>query len=345
MFRLELVRTASRRRAGFSLAGACLLTNLLLIYCAGCSIATAVEVERTPTSTASLTTEPTEHASGWMATSVAASVEATVRSEREPAVTPTPVEDEEDSLVGDGDWMNLPVLPEFSARARSIYRDGIERGNNPQAFSRIGDGEVATHWFLSGFVRDAGSYTLGPFPELQATIEFFASSIARDGQAARAGFNTTRILDPAFADRFVCERGESPLECELRINRPSIAILSLGTNQVWAPEIFTADLRIIIEKLIDAGVLPILSTKGDNLEGDHRINQRIADLAFEYQLPLWNFWRAIQPLPGHGLQPDGEHLTWAPNDFSDAEALSHAWPVRNLSALQLLQSVMEGMVP
>jgi hypothetical protein len=247
--------------------------------------------------------------------------------------------------VSDGGWMDLPILPEFSTRAESIYRHGIELGNAPQAFSRIGDGEIATHWFLTDFIRGIESYDLGTYDELETAIRFFKASIARDGQAARAGFNTARILDPAFADRSVCQREESPLECELRLNQPSFALISLGTNQAWSPEEFESGLRQIIEILLDHSVLPILSTKGDNLEGDQRINAIIADLAQEYELPLWNFWRAIQPLPDHGLQPDREHLTWGPNDFSDPEAMGRAWPVRNLTGLQMLQLVEELLVP
>jgi hypothetical protein len=249
------------------------------------------------------------------------------------------------STAAGTEWELLPVLPEFSPRARAVYSAGLTLGNDPHAFSRIGDGEIATHWFLTGFIRSPDSHDLGPFDELDETITFFAASIARESQAARAGFNTSRILDPAFADRAVCRYEESPLDCELRLNQPSFALISLGTNQVWQQEAFEAGLRRIIDILLDHSVLPILSTKGDNLEGDQRINAIVAGLAQEYGLPLWNFWRAIQPLPDHGLQPDREHLTWGPNDFSDPEALSHAWPVRNLSGLQLLHAVMIELVP
>ncbi len=75
--------------------------------------------------------------------------------------------------------------------------------------------------------------------------------------------------------------------------------------------------------------MPILATKADNLEGDQAINATIARLAYEYDLPLWNFWLAVQPLPDHGLQPDGSHLTWAGPYFDD--------PVRMRVGLALAQ--------
>ncbi|MBN2556392.1 MAG: hypothetical protein JXA97_10680 [Anaerolineales bacterium] len=235
------------------------------------------------------------------------------------------------------DWRSLPVVPELSSTALAIYARGQELGYRANAFSKIGDGEIATTWFLPL------TCNLGRHEELAAVYAYFSGSFARASAAAQAGFNTDRILDPAFADATVCESGESPLACEVRIHRPAFALISLGTNQVWQPDAFEEGLERIIIALIDAGVVPVLSTKGDNLEGDGSINAIIADLAGTYDLPLWNFWAGIQGLPGDGLQPDGEHLTWAHCDFGDAGAMLYAWPVRNLTALQVLQALMQAV--
>jgi len=161
--------------------------------------------------------------------------------------------------------------------------------------------------------------------------------------AAKRGFNANRILDPALRKTALCKSDESPLICELRLHQPSFAILSLGTNQVWQPDEFEKGMRQILNILLSKNVVPILSTKGDNLEGDHRINRMIACLAQEYDVPLWNFWSAIQPLPNHGLQPDFEHLTYGITDFGDAHAMQSAWTVRNLTALQALDAVWRGV--
>jgi hypothetical protein len=239
-----------------------------------------------------------------------------------------------------GSWKTWPILPTLSPTAYGIYEQGLAQGNNPFSFSKVGDGEVASSWFLSVFDSDPSYYNLGPYPELEKIIAHFRGSFRRESLAARAGFNTTRILNPLFAMNDICDIEESPLECELRHHRPSFAIISLGTNQVWEPEIFEVELRQIMEICIERGVVPILSTKGDNLEGDHRINAIIATIAETYDVPLWNFWLAIQSLPDQGLQPDREHLTWAENDFADPEAMDHAWPIRNLTALQMLQAMI-----
>jgi hypothetical protein len=86
-------------------------------------------------------------------------------------------------------------------------------------------------------------------------------------------------------------------------------------------------------------VIPILATKADNQEKDHSINSTITRLALEYELPLWNFWRAVDPLPGHGLQDDLVHLTWGGNFFDEPAALTQAWPIRNITALQTLDAI------
>jgi hypothetical protein len=47
------------------------------------------------------------------------------------------------------------------------------------------------------------------------------------------------------------------------------------------------------------------------------VNAAIVRIADEFGVPLWNFWLAVQPLPNHGLQEDGFHLTFARNLFDD----------------------------
>lgn len=243
------------------------------------------------------------------------------------------------------DWQSWSIIPRVSETVREIYQRGHGDGNNPQAFSKIGDGEISTAWFLTTFDLGEEYYDIGSYQDLQPVIDQLRGSFARIGMAARRGFNTHKILDPAMSDPVLCESGESPLTCELRLHRPAFALLSFGTNQVWEPEEFEVGMRQILEILLSQNVVPILSTKGDNLEGDHRINRTIACLAQEYDLPLWNFWSAIQPLPDHGLQPDLEHLTYSGKmDFDDADAMQSAWTVRNLTALQALSAVWRGVI-
>ncbi len=102
---------------------------------------------------------------------------------------------------------------------------------------------------------------------------------------------------------------------------------------------FEDNMRQILDILIEDGIVPILYTKASNLEGDWTINAITGRLAYEYDVPLWNFWRAVQPLPGHGLRADGMHVTWGYNYFDDPVAMRNGWPWRNLTALQALEAV------
>jgi len=114
-------------------------------------------------------------------------------------------------------------------------------------------------------------------------------------------------------------------------------------SQVEQPETFEPELRQIVEHLLEKGVIPILSTKADDLEGDNRINRIIVDVAADYHTPLWNFWQAVQPLPNHGLQDDMQHLTFAGPDFGNDSVMLAAWPWRNLTALQALDAVWRSV--
>jgi len=242
-----------------------------------------------------------------------------------------------------GEWMELPIVPTVSSTARRIYQQGLRRGNDPHAFSKVGDCQNVSSLFL-GVFDDPSAYSLRSQDlALRATIDWYTGSFGRESLAVRGGFNAASILSPVWADSDACEKNENPLECELRIHKPSIVIINLETWWEKSTDSYELYLRTIIETTISYGVVPILSTKADNLEGDHSINATIANLAVEYDIPLWNFWRAVQSLPAGGLQDDGFHLTYAQNFFDDPDRMKTAWPWRNLTALQTLDSVRRGL--
>ncbi len=96
-----------------------------------------------------------------------------------------------------------------------------------------------------------------------------------------------------------CERNESPLDCELRVHKPVIAFVHVGTHWEARNEAY---LTQVIEKLLANNTIPIMVTKADNREFDERINETIVRLAEAYDLPVWNFWASVQDLPNHGLR-------------------------------------------
>jgi hypothetical protein len=240
-------------------------------------------------------------------------------------------------------WEEWPVLPEAGDTARSIYRRGLELGNNPAAFSKVGDCGSSPSWFLGVFDQGSGFYRLGDFGYLEQVVGAFPGSFERTSVAARSGFNASSVFSPLWSDPKVCEAGEGPLACEYRLHRPSIAFIMLGTNDRWHAEDFEDRLSEIVEYTIGLGIVPILSTKPDNLEGDGSLNAAIVRVAEAYDVPLWNEWRAVQPLPNHGLQEDAAHLTWEPNWFDNPVVMRSGWPVRNLTALQALDVVWRAV--
>lgn len=237
------------------------------------------------------------------------------------------------------DWKGLPVLPDISPRAIEIYERGLSLGNNPNVFAKVGDCGSSISWFLGPFDEGRENYNLGDHTYLQLLIDNFAGSFGRNSVAARNGFTASSVFAPIWSDQTQCWPGEGPLACEYRVSKPSFAFIILGTNDRWHMGTFEDDMRQIIEYSIEGGVVPILGTKADNFEEDESINRTISRLALEYEVPLWNFWLAVQSLPYHGLEKDGVHLTWGPVRFDDPENLQMAWPVRNLTAMQALELV------
>ncbi len=255
------------------------------------------------------------------------------------------------ATLSPNDWMSLPIIPTISQTARLIYQRGLELGNDPHAFSKIGDCQSISTYFLSYFDLP-GFYNLGDYSSLQQTIDWYAGSFSRDSLAVKGGFNAAAVLSPLRADPKQCNSNESPIACEFRLHHPSMAIISL--EEWWAghTENYEAYMRQIIEYSIEQGVVPIIATKADNLEGNNLINQTIANLALEYDIPLWNFWSAVQPLPNHGLiavnssgEVDMFHLTHSEGYylFNDPTATQSGWSVRNLTALQALDAVRHGL--
>jgi hypothetical protein len=245
----------------------------------------------------------------------------------------------------EGAWKDMPVVPAgVSDRARAIYEYGLSLGNDPTRFSIIGDCQNVSSYFLSTFDKP-GDYSLGEeYAYLQPTIEYYQGSFSRVSLAVKGGFNAAAVISPLRADPKSCKSGESPLDCELRAWRPSIVIVSMETWWSEKPaEEYDKYMRRVLDRIIETGALPIIATKADNLEGDHAINATIAQIAYEYEIPLWNFWAAVQPLPSHGLSGDGFHLTFARNFFDDRVRMKSAWPWRNLTALQTLDAVHNAL--
>lgn len=310
-----------------------ILTLLLMLFITACTSQTALPATQTtaPSLETAAAAEPPDETNP-------AQTETAAPTLVSPSTTP-------DLRLDPEDWQNWPIIPTVSARARAAYEAGLEKGTEPDRFSKVGDCQNITTYFLAAF-DDPTFYILGPeYDYLQETIDHFSGSWSRESAAVAGGMNVASVLSPFWADKAICDSNESPLACELRLNRPSLVLISM--EESWGSnnkvENYEKYMRQVIETVIEFGALPILATKADNIEGDYAINAANARLAYEYDLPLWNFWRAVQPLPDHGLDEGGFHLTLSrlaiPNDFTDANNMERGWPNRNLTALQVIDAV------
>jgi len=242
-------------------------------------------------------------------------------------------------------WMQMPAVPTgVSDSMRDVYQLGLELGNDPTRFSVIGDCQNVSSYFLAVF-EQPGEFSLGDeYAYLQPTIDYYQGSYSHVSVAVKGGFNVAAILSPLRADPKVCNPNESPLDCELRLWNPSVVFVSMETWWSEKPEEeYDKYMRRVIERILETGAVPIIATKADNLEGDHGINSTVAQIAYDYDIPLWNFWAAVQPLADKGLSPDGFHLTFGRNFFDDPKRMQNAWPWRNLTALQTLDVVRKSL--
>ncbi|MBE0699085.1 MAG: SGNH/GDSL hydrolase family protein [Anaerolineaceae bacterium] len=249
------------------------------------------------------------------------------------------------ATLGPEDWKKMPVLPRgISQRVRLIYQMGLLKGNNPRAFSKVGDCNSTMPYFLGDF-DTPGQYDLGEYSQLQETIGYFSGSFSRKSLAAKDGLTSFAALSTLWVDWKDCETYETPLTCEFRNQKPAFAILSFGTNDANGNVDFEIAFRRVVDMTIGNGVVPILSTKADNAEYDESINAAIARVAYEYELPLWNYWLAAQSLPDKGLRTP-EHLSASPLGYSnfEGENLNYGWSVRNLTALQVLDMVRRSII-
>jgi hypothetical protein len=239
--------------------------------------------------------------------------------------------------------MDLPVIPQVSDRMLEVYRLGQLAGRDPVRFSKIGDCQNITTYFLAPF-DDPRLYRLGTqYAYLQPTIDHFAGSWSRESLAVKGGLNVAAALNPVWADPKQCKSGETPIACEIRVNNPVLVTISM--EESWSGDLvkYNSYLRKIVEYVLSQNVIPILTTRAEIPGSSNSINAVVDRVAYDYQVPLWNFGAATLSLPSYGLTEDGFHLTQAANNFNDPESMEAGWPWRNLTALQAIDAVFRAV--
>ncbi len=268
---------------------------------------------------------------------------------------PEPVIDQIDlEALASIDLADYPIVPAISPNALAIYDRALASGADPHTFVKVGDCMTDNPNFLMPIGE--GDFDLGEYDDLAAVIDYFSSgelnSFGRVSQAAAGGFNAASILDMLWANPEFCQAGETPLACELRIARPSVALIMFGTNDVFylSEAQYNFFLRSAVAETIQSGVLPILSTfplRPEFPEKSVTYNQIVVQVAQDYDIPLINLWAALEPLENQGIDPvETTHMT-APETGSACyflpDQLQSGFTVRNLVTLQTLAALLEAV--
>lgn len=250
-----------------------------------------------------------------------------------------------------------PFVSGITSRVRSIYSYGQTLGNRDRVFSKIGDSITFAPFNLR--MVGEGSYTLSEYAYLQPMIAHFSSVFARthnafanESLAAQVGWSSTALLRASFADKALCLPDETPLACEYRLVKPAFALIMIGTNDAGFLDeaTYRNNLRAIVQRSVDTGVVPILSTLPARRDQEAaqaqalRFNTIIRQTARALRVPLIDLYAALETLPDAGLSPDGVHLSLPPRGYADcavftAENLSYGYTVRNLLQLHALDAV------
>jgi hypothetical protein len=209
------------------------------------------------------------------------------------------------------------------------------------------------------FAIGHGSYSLGSYGHLQDTINFFnqTGSFSTTFLTSGAGFSTSFMLDPIWADPAVCQPGETPLVCEIRLKRPAVAIIYIGIMDMITstPEAYQSNLEAIVRTLIDSGTIPVLTTltasevtiaAHGRTETFKRINGIIRDTAARHRIPLIEFQQAAYPLPNQGTVEDGHHLSFRVDGTVNFNGDQNVYgkDLRELMTLQMLHDLKTSVM-
>jgi hypothetical protein len=206
-----------------------------------------------------------------------------------------------------------PVLPRVDELMVEIYQMGQTLGNRPDGVTKVGDSLIVSPQILNFMGRTDN--VLGPYDTLAPTIQYYANGVTPYSVANTVGMSTFTVLDPMWAPAGTCQPNESPLACEYRIRKPSVAFVLFGPNDLRAVDAaqYGANIRRIVADSLAAGIIPVLSTFSLYQDEQYfwegiEFNRELARIAAETHVPLINLWAAARTLPDYGLDADRVHM-------------------------------------
>ena len=156
-----------------------------------------------------------------------------------------------------------------------------------------------------------------------------------------------------WATSDTCLPNETPLDCGIREQQPTYALLYFGVQDVdhaLLPRSYRDNLKQILSTLTDHGVIPILSTfpTGYTFHNDgsaDALNAMIVQIAAEQHLPLINLRADTVLYPNRGVDVDGFHMSTPPGgktSFTGNETL-YARTLYELRVLEVLHQLEQTL--
>lgn len=280
----------------------------------------------------------------------------------------------------------LDAVPAFGDETRALlfstFDKGKKLGRDPRVFGLLGDSITVSYDFLRGF-GGTDALTLSTFaveplsigtPDGASVVDFFRAGVAEDGagrptnpfrafRAAKVGARASYAFDPQ----------EKPLAELLRRLNPAYVVVAFGANDAAfrkaPPEDlareFEGHLLAIIDALLEAGVVPIVSNEmrhgdqpgvkacpSDGEPNDWRVatatnatSARAAEVACRRNVPLIDLRHALEGASNHGLGEDSVHLSTFKEgaDVLDERGLDCGNNVRNYVTLMGLARVVRTL--
>lgn len=249
--------------------------------------------------------------------------------------------------------VHSPITPFVADRLRSYAtRSDAQRED---VFLKAGASSTVSPNTLYCFETN-DAVDLAAHAHLADALAFFqggdasgSSPFGRDTLAAESGRSA----------QWVQQGSPSPLDQELAVIDPRLAVIHYGTNDMNLGATYGSAMvpyydamMPIVDRLLEGGTVPVLygiTRRADNPAAQLWIpayNAVIRGMAQSRQVPFIDLFEAIDPLPEHGLSGDGIHLHSFGQGaclFTD-EGLAWGYNMRNLVSLQMLDRMMAVLV-
>jgi len=257
--------------------------------------------------------------------------------------------------------LNTPELPALGqeplrSRINAIWNAGLSAGRNPLAFAVIGDETADSSNFLDPFATPGQDYTDPSADFLDSIITAYNSA---DIGAGDNSFNRDSVavgsftLDQLLNQSEACDGGRSTtrVQCEIDTINPTIAIVSVGYNDIingTDPAQFQSQLEGLLQSIVDNNVLPVVTTvypvPGSEQQASD-INEAIIQAAEAVNVPVVNMWRVFDDLGDDGLDANGNPTVDAngPGFVAAGNIITAGANLRNAYIITVLNDIGDNL--